>query len=115
MGRRHLLRLGLSSRTRPCGEFIGIEKKWAHQAALHYAEMIGYEQDTIQVMRDGQNKHAALASFDTRREIEKTIHIEPEPASGGRTNPRKPRSGHGDGRRRRLWKTTSLAVGARSC
>ena len=33
--------------------------------------MIGYERDTIQVMRDGQNKHGALASFDTRREIEK--------------------------------------------
>ena len=33
--------------------------------------MIGYEQDTIQVMRDGQNKYGALASFDTRREIEK--------------------------------------------
>ena len=33
--------------------------------------MIDYERDTIQVMRDGQNKHEALASFDTRREIEK--------------------------------------------
>jgi conjugative relaxase-like TrwC/TraI family protein len=54
------------------GEFVGVEKKTgAPGRAFTTREMIGYEQDTIQVMRDGQNKHAALASFDTRREIEK--------------------------------------------
>jgi conjugative relaxase-like TrwC/TraI family protein len=54
------------------GEFIGIEKKTgAPGRAFTTREMIGYEQDTIQVMRDGQNKYGALASFDARREIEK--------------------------------------------
>jgi conjugative relaxase-like TrwC/TraI family protein len=54
------------------GEFIGVEKKTGAPArAFTTREMIGYEQDTIQVMRDGQNKYGALASFDTRREIEK--------------------------------------------
>jgi ATP-dependent exoDNAse (exonuclease V) alpha subunit len=54
------------------GEFVGVEKKTgAPGRAFTTREMIDYEQDTIQVMRDGQNKHAALASFDTRREIEK--------------------------------------------
>jgi conjugative relaxase-like TrwC/TraI family protein len=54
------------------GEFIGIEKKTgAPGHAFTTREMIGYEQDTIQVMRDGQNKYGALANFDTRREIEK--------------------------------------------
>ncbi len=33
--------------------------------------MLDYERDTIQIMRDGQNKHEALVSTDTRREIEK--------------------------------------------
>src|SRR6266849_3639715 len=33
-------------------------------------EMIGYERDTIQVMRAGQNQHKPIASFETRREIE---------------------------------------------
>ncbi|MGA8221030.1 MAG: MobF family relaxase [Candidatus Acidiferrales bacterium] len=54
------------------GEFIGIEKKTgAPGRAFTTREMIGYEQDTIQFMRDGQNKYGALASFDTRRGIEK--------------------------------------------
>jgi conjugative relaxase-like TrwC/TraI family protein len=54
------------------GEFIGIEKKTgAPGRAFTTREMIRYEQDTIQVMRDGQNKYGALASFDTRRGIEK--------------------------------------------
>ena len=54
------------------GEFIGIEKNTgAPGRAFTTREMIGYEQDTIQVMRDGQNKYGALASFVTRREIEK--------------------------------------------
>ena len=33
--------------------------------------MIDYERDTIQVMREGQDKHAAVASASTRRAIEK--------------------------------------------
>jgi conjugative relaxase-like TrwC/TraI family protein len=54
------------------GEFIGVEKKTgAPGRAFTTREMIGYEQDTIQVMRDGRNKYGALVSFDTRREIEK--------------------------------------------
>jgi len=32
--------------------------------------MIGYERDTIQVMRAGQNQYEPIASFETRREIE---------------------------------------------
>jgi conjugative relaxase-like TrwC/TraI family protein len=54
------------------GEFVGVEKKTgAPGRAFTTREMIGYEQDTIQFMRDGQNKYGALASFDTRRGIEK--------------------------------------------
>jgi conjugative relaxase-like TrwC/TraI family protein len=54
------------------GEFIGVEKRTgAPGRAFTTREMIGYEQDTIQVMRDGQNKFGALASFDTRKGIEK--------------------------------------------
>ena len=54
------------------GEFIEVEKRTGGPGrAFTTREMIGYEQDTIQVMRDGQNKYGALASFDTRREIEK--------------------------------------------
>ena len=54
------------------GEFIGVEKKTGSPGRVFTTrEMIGYEQDTIQVMRDGQNKYGALASFDARREIEK--------------------------------------------
>jgi predicted ribonuclease YlaK len=32
-------------------------------------EMIHHERNTIQVMRAGQNQHAPIASFETRREI----------------------------------------------
>ena len=55
------------------GEFIEVEKKTnAPDRAFTTAEMIGYERDTIELMGAGQNKHAALASFETRRGIEKT-------------------------------------------
>ena len=37
------------------------------------AEMIGYEQDTINMMRAGQEQHPALATFGTRRAI-REIH-----------------------------------------
>ncbi len=54
------------------GEFIGVEKRTgARERAYTTEEMIGYERDTIRIMREGQNKCAALASFETRREIEK--------------------------------------------
>src|SRR5271165_1019626 len=33
-------------------------------------EMIGFERDNIQLMRAGQEQHAALGTFETRREIE---------------------------------------------
>src|SRR5206468_789924 len=32
-------------------------------------EMLGYEQDTINAMRDGQGKDSPIASFETRKEI----------------------------------------------
>src|SRR5271170_6158459 len=35
-------------------------------------EMLDYEHDTIQVMRDGQNKHEAFVRLNTRRETEKS-------------------------------------------
>ncbi|MGC2830054.1 MAG: MobF family relaxase [Candidatus Acidiferrum sp.] len=54
------------------GEFIGVEKRTGVRGRAYTTEeMIGYESDTIQIMREGQNKCAALASFATRREIEK--------------------------------------------
>ena len=53
------------------GEFIGVEKKsGAPGRAFTTEEMIGYERETIQMMREGENKYTALASFETRREIE---------------------------------------------
>jgi hypothetical protein len=51
------------------GEFIGVEQKTGRPGRVFTTqEMVDYERDTIQFMREGQNKHAALASFDTRRE-----------------------------------------------
>jgi conjugative relaxase-like TrwC/TraI family protein len=54
------------------GEFIGVEQK-THRPGRAFTtkEMLDYERDTIQMMRDGQNKHKALVSLDTRRETEK--------------------------------------------
>lgn len=53
------------------GEFIGVEQKTGRPGRVFTTqEMVDYERDTVQVMREGQNKHAALASFDTRTEIE---------------------------------------------
>ena len=53
------------------GEFIGVEKKLdAPRRAYTTQEMIDYEQDTIQVMREGQNKHPAIVSADTRKRVE---------------------------------------------
>jgi len=55
------------------GEFIGVEKKaGAPGRVFTTQEMIDYERDIIQVMRAGRNQYPALASFETRREIEKS-------------------------------------------
>jgi len=53
-------------------EFIEAGRKTgAPGRAFTTREMIEYERDTIHVMRTGQNKYTALASFEARREIEK--------------------------------------------
>jgi conjugative relaxase-like TrwC/TraI family protein len=52
------------------GEFIETSNRGPSRA-FTTGEMIGYERDTINAMREGQKQHAALASFETRREIEK--------------------------------------------
>jgi conjugative relaxase-like TrwC/TraI family protein len=56
------------------GEFVFVEKtpgapNWAYTTQ----EMIDYEQDTIRVMRQGQNRHPAIVSAGTQRAIEKTF------------------------------------------
>jgi len=52
-------------------EFIGVEKKLDAPSRVYTTqEMIDYESDTIQVMREGQNKHPAIVSADTRRRVE---------------------------------------------
>ncbi|MGH9830954.1 MAG: AAA family ATPase, partial [Blastocatellia bacterium] len=53
------------------GGFIEVEKKAGPPSRMFTTqEMIDYERDTIQVMRDGQNIHSAIASADTRSEVE---------------------------------------------
>ncbi len=52
------------------GEFIGVEPKLgAPDRAFTTQEMIDYELDTIQVMRDGQDCHEPLVSHGTCKEI----------------------------------------------
>jgi conjugative relaxase-like TrwC/TraI family protein len=51
-------------------EFIETSNR-APGRAFTTGEMIGYERDTISAMRAGQKQHPAIASFETRREIEK--------------------------------------------
>jgi ATP-dependent exoDNAse (exonuclease V) alpha subunit len=54
------------------GEFIGVEQKTGRPGrAFTTQEMLDYERDTIQVMRDGQSKHEALVSLDTRSRVDK--------------------------------------------
>jgi conjugative relaxase-like TrwC/TraI family protein len=54
------------------GEFIEVEKKvGAPGRVFTTQEMIDYERDTIQVMREGQNRHSAIVSASTQRTIEK--------------------------------------------
>jgi conjugative relaxase-like TrwC/TraI family protein len=53
------------------GEFIEVEKQSGGPSRTFTTEeMIGYERETIQMMREGQNEYPALASFETRREID---------------------------------------------
>ena len=51
------------------GDFIKTSNR-APGRAFTTGEMIDYERNTIQVMRAGQNQHAPIAGFKTRREIE---------------------------------------------
>jgi conjugative relaxase-like TrwC/TraI family protein len=54
------------------GEFVEVQQKAsAPGRAFTTAEMIRYERDTIDAMRAGHERYAALASFSTRRGIEK--------------------------------------------
>ncbi len=54
------------------GEFIEVEKRAsAPDRSFTTQEMIDYERDTIQIMREGQDKHSAVVSASTRRTIEK--------------------------------------------
>jgi conjugative relaxase-like TrwC/TraI family protein len=52
------------------GEFIETSNRGPGRA-FTTGEMIGYERNTIEAMRAGQKQHAAIANFETRREIEK--------------------------------------------
>src|SRR5438874_8694463 len=57
------------------GEFIEVEKQSGGPGRTFTTEeMIGYERETIQMMREGQNECPALASFETRREIDNHHH-----------------------------------------
>src|SRR5260221_7379244 len=51
------------------GEFIATSNR-APGRAFTTEEMIHYERDTIRVIRAGQNQHAPIANFETRRAIE---------------------------------------------
>ena len=54
------------------GNFIEVARKTdAPSRAFTTQEMIECERDTIRAMREGQNKHAPVVSFNTRKEIEK--------------------------------------------
>jgi ATP-dependent exoDNAse (exonuclease V) alpha subunit len=52
------------------GELIEVTKRGPGRA-FTTGEMLQYERETIQAMRAGQNQHEALASFETRREVER--------------------------------------------
>ncbi|HET8925746.1 MAG TPA: MobF family relaxase [Candidatus Acidoferrum sp.] len=53
------------------GNFVEVEGKTSPGRAFTTQEMIDCERDTIRAMRQGQNKHAPLVSFNTRREIDR--------------------------------------------
>jgi conjugative relaxase-like TrwC/TraI family protein len=49
------------------GEFVDVQRQGTSpDRAFTTTEMIGYERDTINTMRAGQDRHAALATFGTR-------------------------------------------------
>jgi conjugative relaxase-like TrwC/TraI family protein len=53
------------------GEFIEARKQSGRPSRTFTTEeIIGYERETIQMMREGQTEYPALASFETRREID---------------------------------------------
>jgi conjugative relaxase-like TrwC/TraI family protein len=55
------------------GEFIEAQKRAsAPGRSFTTTEMIGYERNTISLMREGQGKYTPLSRFSTRHEIEKT-------------------------------------------
>jgi conjugative relaxase-like TrwC/TraI family protein len=52
------------------GEFVEVKRQGnSPDRAFTTAEMIGYERDTLNIMRAGQDQHPALATFGTRRTI----------------------------------------------
>ncbi|MGH7744405.1 MAG: MobF family relaxase, partial [Candidatus Dormibacteria bacterium] len=54
------------------GGFIEVEKKAGAPSRMFTTqEMIDYERDTIRVMREGQNKYAAIVSLETYKRIER--------------------------------------------
>ena len=54
------------------GEFVRVEKELgAPSRAYTTQEMIDYEQNTIQLMREGQNRHPAIVSAGTQMATEK--------------------------------------------
>ena len=54
------------------GGFIEIEQRTSEPGrSFTTQEMINCERDTIQVMHEGQNKYSAIATFETRRGIER--------------------------------------------
>src|SRR6266702_2793887 len=56
-------------------KLVEVEKRGPRRA-FTTGEMINYERDTITLMRGGQNQHNAIASFETRREVEeKHAHL----------------------------------------
>jgi conjugative relaxase-like TrwC/TraI family protein len=55
------------------GEFVEAQKRGSSpDRVFTTAEMIGYERDTINTMRAGQDQHPALAALGTRRTIRKS-------------------------------------------
>jgi conjugative relaxase-like TrwC/TraI family protein len=55
------------------GEFVEAQQKRSSSGrAFTTAEMIGYEQDTINTMRAGQDQHPVLATFSSRRAVRET-------------------------------------------
>jgi conjugative relaxase-like TrwC/TraI family protein len=54
------------------GDLIDVEKEAGAPGRMFTTqEMINLERDTVQLMREGQNKYASIVGFETRRETEK--------------------------------------------